>query len=107
MIVVLIGSSDFTHYGPRFRYLPFSTDVDKRLKELDMGAIELIKQKKAKEFANYVYKTGATICGAKPIEILLNLLNDERAELKIYYTSKEMTNDINSVSYASIVFKRG
>jgi AmmeMemoRadiSam system protein B len=61
--VVFIISSDFTHYGSNYRYVPFSTDVEKRLKELDKGAIDIIKRLDGEAFAEYLNKTGITICG--------------------------------------------
>ena len=39
---LVVVSTDFTHYGPRFSFVPFTTDVPGRLKELDMGAVDCI-----------------------------------------------------------------
>ena len=39
---VLVVSSDFTHYGPRFGYVPFRRDIEANLRRLDGGAIERI-----------------------------------------------------------------
>lgn len=104
--ITLIISSDFTHYGAHYHYIPFSIDKDKKLKELDEGAIDLILSKNAKGFMEYIDKTGATICGYLPIYLLLNVLGPEKGELLMYYTSSEISDDEkNSVSYASIVFR--
>jgi AmmeMemoRadiSam system protein B len=99
-------SSDFTHYGSNYGYVPFSSDVKERIYKLDRDAIELIKNKDAAGFADYVYKTGATICGQLPIILLLKTILFKKALLEQYYTSGDITDDYaNSVSYASIVFR--
>ena len=104
--VTFIISSDFTHYGHNYGYVPFSTDVKQRIYKLDGDAIELIKKGDASGFAEYVGKTGATICGTLPIILLLKTLTFKNALLEQYYASGDITNDYaNSVSYASLIFK--
>ena len=103
---VIVASSDFTHFGARFDYIPFDNNIKENLKILDMGAIDKIKAHDTEKFLEYIYKTGATICGYRPIALLLEILpKDSGAELLKYTTSGELTGDYhNSVSYASIVF---
>ena len=69
----VVVSSDFTHYGPRFGYVPFTDDLPRRIRELDHGAIAAIEAGDAAEFARYVETTGATICGHRAIDVLLLL----------------------------------
>ena len=54
----------------------------------------------------YLDKTGATICGARPIGILMKIFEkDADAVLLNYTTSGEILGDFtDSVSYASILF---
>ncbi len=103
---LVIASSDFTHYGRSFGYVPFTQDVPENLKKLDMGAFEYIAKLDCKGFLEYKNKTGATICGAVPIAILLDMLNkDTKAELVKYTTSGQLTGDFShSVSYLSAAF---
>jgi len=103
---VFVVSSDFTHYGPRFGFVPFEDDVPRRIRELDMGAIEHIVRLDRDGFRNYVAETGATICGHSAIELLLGLLPvGARGELVAYDTSARVTgDDRHSVSYASLAF---
>ena len=103
---IIVASSDFTHYGYRFGYLPFKDHPRENLKKLDGGAIDKILAKDFKGFLSYVDETGATICGTRPIGVILNLLPPAaRGTLLKYYTSGDLTGDFdNSVSYASIVF---
>jgi AmmeMemoRadiSam system protein B len=104
--VIFIVSSDFTHYGKNYRYVPFSSDVPKRLYELDAGAIKFIKELDADGFASYVDQTMATICGRQPIYLLAKLLKKTKGELLQYYTSGDLSggNYKNAVGYASIAF---
>lgn len=101
---LVIASSDFTHYGARFRYTPFKDNLKENIKKLDFGAIEYIKGVNPTGFLDYIKKTGATICGHKPIALLETILPDTEGELLHYYTSGDLENDYtNSVSYASMV----
>jgi AmmeMemoRadiSam system protein B len=103
-------SSDFTHYGKAFSYEPFVKDVKNNLHELDMGAVNHILKFDLDGFNHYVNRTGATICGAGPIRILLAaarlaIANGEKlqAELVDYTTSGDLTGDFSHcVSYAGI-----
>jgi MEMO1 family protein len=103
---LVIASSDFTHFGPNYGYVPFRENIPEQLKQLDMGAYERIKALDCKGFLEYRSKTGTTICGFVPISILLSML-DKSVEAKLikYATSGELTGDYtNSVSYLSVAF---
>jgi AmmeMemoRadiSam system protein B/AmmeMemoRadiSam system protein A len=103
---LVIASSDFTHYGPRFPYVPFTENIPEQIKKLDMGAYEHIARLDSKGFLKYKEKTGATICGYIPIAISLSMLDKgTKSELIKYATSGEPTGDFsNSVSYLSAAF---
>lgn len=107
---LLIVSSDMTHYGRRFDYLPFpSTDaptVAAAIRRLDEGALDRVVAADAEGFARYVAQTGATICGRNPIEVLLRALPPGvRGERIAYATSLEVNGDHGHVvSYAAIAF---
>jgi len=123
---LLVASSDFTHFGWRFRYPPGNAairsnlqkigwkfdypphgeNVRENLKKLDLGAVDLILQKDAAGLVEYQRNTGATICGRKPIAVLLNMLPDgAQGTLLKYYTSGDLEGEYsNSVSYVSLAF---
>ena len=105
---LIVVSSDFTHYGHYFGYVPFPLNKDTRqkIKELDYGAIDRIVNVDFVGYQHYLVKTGATICGRVPIGLLLKILpEDVKGKLVHYYMSGDMTGNYrNSVSYASIVF---
>lgn len=103
-----IASSDFTHYGPSFGYVPFRDNVKENLKELDLKAVEKVKDRDSRGFLNYVEDTGATICGKQPIALMVELLKEKigKVETLSYYTSGDILNDYtNAVSYASIILE--
>lgn len=104
---VVVASSDFTHQGPRFGYVPYRENVKESIRDLDMGAVDRILKKSSQEFMRYVEDTEATICGSYPISILLDMLPEEaRGSLLIYYTSGDVLGDeTDTVSYASIAFE--
>ncbi len=107
---IVVVSSDFTHYGRQFDYLPFPAQgpdaVREGLGRLDMGAIEAVCDGDAQAFATYVERTGATICGRVPIAVFLSLhARRSRGRLLTYYTSLDVTGDYeHCVSYAAIAF---
>lgn len=72
---LLVISSDFTHYGDDFSYVPYGTgggkDVRERVAAVDGEAFLSIAKGDAVGFAAVVKRTGATICGHVPIELAL------------------------------------
>lgn len=105
---LIIASSDFTHYGPRFDYLPFDTNLKENLSGLDHQAFQKILQVDRAGFLDFKTRTGDTICGFRPIAVLLEILSGKgirEGKLLHYTTSGAVTGDFtNSVSYASILF---
>jgi AmmeMemoRadiSam system protein B len=104
--VIIVASSDFTHYGSGYGYLPFSNEVRKNMYKLDQGAIRQILELDSAGFLSYVNKTQATICGKYPIAVCLQLckmLGARKGELLKYYTSGDISKDYsNTVGYAAI-----
>ncbi|MCU0766977.1 MAG: AmmeMemoRadiSam system protein B [Gammaproteobacteria bacterium] len=100
---LVVVSTDFTHYGARFGYMPFAPDADAgvRIRELDDAAYALVAARDARGFLAYQARTGITICGYRPVALLLQLLPGQaRFERLAYATSGEQTGDRrNSVSY--------
>ena len=111
---LLLVSTDFTHYGPRFGYQPFAgaagDELARKIEGLDRGATRYIAEFSPEGFLEYVADTGATICGRIPVTIMLALFSGEpnvqAADLH-YTTSGELTGDYgNSVSYFAIAVYR-
>jgi AmmeMemoRadiSam system protein B len=100
---VIIASSDLTHYGISYEYVPFTENVKENMYKQDKEAIEFIKKLDPKGFLKYINKTGATICGKYPISCLLELVHG-KVRLLDYYTSGDILKDYsNAVGYGSIV----
>ncbi|MDD4017342.1 MAG: AmmeMemoRadiSam system protein B [Kiritimatiellae bacterium] len=102
---LLVASSDFTHYGANYGYVPFTKDVQKNLETLDMGIFDLFARKDLAGFLERLDETGATVCGRDPLAFLLAMLPaDAKVERTAYETSGQMLHDTrNSVSYIGAV----
>jgi AmmeMemoRadiSam system protein B len=76
------------------------------VRRVDEGALERIVARDADGFAAYVERTGATICGRSPIEVVLRALPAGAfGERLAYTTSLEATGDFeHTVSYAAVTF---
>jgi AmmeMemoRadiSam system protein B len=104
--VVVICSSDFTHYGFNYGFTPFKTKIKENMEKLDGDAIKLIEKCDAAGFLKYCDKTGATICGKYGIAVLLDLMKGKKGKLLKYYTSADIVGDYsNAVGYGAIVFR--
>jgi len=103
---LIVISGDFTHYGPRYHYVPFPPDnsVATRLWELDQGIYEKIAAHDLAGLLAYREKTGITACVLDPLMIVLHWLSDRtQVTLLKYETSGKLTGDyVNSVSYLAL-----
>jgi AmmeMemoRadiSam system protein B/AmmeMemoRadiSam system protein A len=107
---VVIVSSDFTHYGPNYGYLPFREQIEENIKDLNAAAFENIKSLDSDKFIEHKVKTGDTICGFNPLVVLLTMaemMKGVNVTFLAYDTSGRIMNDFsNSVSYLSIALTR-
>jgi AmmeMemoRadiSam system protein B/AmmeMemoRadiSam system protein A len=106
---VLIASSDLTHYGRDFGYLPFPLDraTPERLRALDGAVLAAAGSLDPVLFGDELSRSGATVCGAGPIRLLLETLRglpvEAFQETLDYDTSGALTRDYeHSVSYAAV-----
>lgn len=102
---LVVVSTDFTHYGQMFGYTPPLDDVEEGLRALDMDAWEKIEAGDAAAFLRHRQETGITVCGARPVAVLMDLLGDDGTyTLRRYDTSGAQTGDwSHSVSYLAAV----
>ncbi len=106
--VMIIVSSDFTHYGANYGYIPFVYNIKEEMYNLDKKAIKSILDIDPDGFIKQCDDTGATICGRNAIAVMLKLFEDKehKASLLQYYTSADIVDDYSSaVGYAAIVIK--
>jgi AmmeMemoRadiSam system protein B/AmmeMemoRadiSam system protein A len=103
---LVVVSTDFTHYGPRFGYLPFDPDerVAQRIRALDDGALAHVVARDGPALLAYRAQTGISVCGYRALALLLHLLPpDARVHRLAYATSAEVTGDwLSSVSYVAL-----
>jgi AmmeMemoRadiSam system protein B/AmmeMemoRadiSam system protein A len=104
---LVVASSDLTHYGESFSYVPFRRNIAANLEKLDRGFIERVLRGDFAGYADYRKNTGITACGFTAIGVMMRMFENKgyRAELADYYRSGDLNGDFStSVSYASILF---
>lgn len=104
---LVVVSSDFTHYGPRYGYIPFREKVVEGIKALDREAFVHLSKIDLDSFTGFQRKTGDTICGFTPCQVLCAMLPAEaHGSMLKYATSREsgIEDSDNSVSYLSVAF---
>lgn len=104
---LVVVSSDFTHFGPRYEYQPFTSNIKEKIRQLDGQAYALISNLDLNGFLEFQEKTKDTICGFYPCCVLLAMLEPgTHSTLLKYYTSQDtaQSESDNSVSYLAIAF---
>ncbi len=103
---LLVVSTDFTHYGSNYGYVPFTEDVEKKLNELADAALKPILACDFDGFRRHVAETQDTICGRNAVSLLLRLLQlrgGAEGTLMGRDTSGHITGDFrNSVTYLAV-----
>ncbi|KAJ8683118.1 hypothetical protein QAD02_018910 [Eretmocerus hayati] len=111
---LFIISSDFCHWGQRFRYTYYDKScgaIHKSIKNLDKMGMDIIENLTPSVFTDYLQKYGNTICGRHPIGVFLQAIqamkesaDGQRMNLKfLKYAQSSQCNNMSdsSVSYAS------
>ncbi len=106
---IIVVSSDFTHYGPQYGYMPFGPVKDgRRIEGLDMEAFSFIKGLDPEGLWHYVKERHMTICGRWAIVAGLYAIGYKypkdclKVGLIAYDQSGRILGDYtNSVSYAA------
>lgn len=102
-------SSDFCHYGNRFRYTPaFDISPHLGIESLDREAMKLIEAKDVEAFNRYLNETKNTICGCWPICVFLESIKKSPYHLTfLHYAQSNPATSArdSSVSYASAVLR--
>ena len=96
--VLIVASSDMTHYEPA-----------EQAKRKDMAAIERIEALDGEGLWRTVKEQGISMCGVGPVVVLIEAakrLGAKRAELIKYATSGDITGDFSQVvGYAGLVVR--
>jgi hypothetical protein len=103
---ICIFTSDLTHFGKNFSYIPFTDDIPQNLVALDQSIVASIERLHRAQFEEILERTKATVCGSIPIKLLLTLFqnSDLRAYVACYDRSTHEKNPNHSVSYVSMIF---
>lgn len=104
---LVVVSSDFTHYGPRYGYSPFSSNIEENIRRLDSQAFTHLSKGKLTDFIAFQKETGDTICGIYPCQVLSALLPINSAGTLLKYSTSSdvhVDEEHNSVSYLAIAF---
>ena len=97
---LLVVSSDFTHYGEDFGYAPYGTsggeDVRRKVAAVDEEVFAHVSKCDADGFASFIRKSGATICGHIPIELMLRAAGGNAKFMRLdYATSADEDRDFS------------
>lgn len=97
--VLIIASSDFTHYEPQ-----------ESAEKADKQAINAILEFNPKKLYDMIYNQNLTMCGPGPITVMLivcETLGAKKAELLKYATSGDVSGMLDQVvGYASIIIRK-
>ena len=102
---LLVVSSDFTHYGQNFRYIPFEDRVPDRIQSLDFEVIEALESGDFDAISTRFSEKQRTICGEVPIRLMMHVLSGQRGLCVDYELSGITTGDFtNCVAYSGMIF---
>jgi MEMO1 family protein len=107
---LVVVSSDFTHHGAPYGYRPFAPDrtLPPRLIALARSTAGRAAAMDARGFWEQVEVSGDTICGARPIGVLLELLDhafNGSGRVVDVTTSAEASGELSQVvAYAGVDF---
>lgn len=93
---LFVVSSDFCHWGKRFRYTYYDKSCGKiheSIEKLDKMGMEAIESLSPKAFQDYITSYKNTICGRKPISILLSIINKFNQQYNINANNEEEFKD--------------
>ncbi len=107
---LVVVSTDFSHHGKSFGWAPFpqGPELGDRLLDLARATANLAAGGNADGFRHQVEVSGDTVCGRKPVSVLLDMMEqafDGTGEVLGVTTSGHVMGDFQqSVSYVSVAF---
>jgi AmmeMemoRadiSam system protein B len=107
---LLLVSTDLTHYGADYGYLPFTADIPAAIERLDAGALLRVLAGDGPGLLEYGRATGITMCGleAAALALACGVPPGHQAALLDYARSGDRDGDYTrSVSYAAAVLTAG
>lgn len=107
---VVVVSSDFTHHGRPYGHTPFPTDrhLHPTLVDLARATAERAAAIDPRGFWHQVEVSGDTVCGVRPVAVLLELLShsfEGKGQVVDVTTSAEVSGNLHQVvAYAGVSF---
>jgi AmmeMemoRadiSam system protein B len=108
--VIIIASSDLTHYGTIYRHVPYRgspEEIIRRIREDDVNVINKIERLNPDGVIDVCKNERLTVCGYGPIASMLvaaKKLGATKGELMDYSTSYDVSKKLDAVvGYAGIV----
>jgi len=107
---LFVISSDFCHWGKRFRYTYYDKskgNIYESIEDLDKMGMKYIEDLNRSAFYSYLERYYNTICGRHPIGVFLNAMDEigsKNSSFKFHHyaqSSKCIRYDDSSVSYAA------
>lgn len=106
---VVVASSDFTHYGPRFGYTPYHSHIHQRVKEDDMTLSTMLSEGRVEDAHTFCATHSHTVCGCSASLIVASMAHTFGAigQVASYYTSTDVSQsqDSNFVAYSTILWR--
>ena len=107
---VVVVSSDFTHHGDNYRWTPFSEpDLGAKLVRLGEETAGRLAAIDPAAFTHQVEVSGDTVCGARPLillaELLANAFVGEGEVLEVTTSGHRSRSWDLSVTYAAVAFR--
>lgn len=108
---LFVISSDFCHWGSRFRYTPYDSKhgaIWRFIESMDRQGMRAIETADPRCFQDYLQRTQNTICGRHPIGVFLNMMGHCQKKHKVEFKYYDQSNHCerqsdSSVSYAAAV----
>lgn len=106
---LFIISSDFCHWGHRFRFTPNEfpdckpgctfppESINGKIEALDRQGMDLIARQDAEGFSKYLQTSGNTICGRNPILIFMEILRNSRNKHQVEFVHYSQSNEVPSI----------
>jgi len=107
---IFIGSSDLTHYGPRYNFTSNNLSIPDSVKWVknsnDKGYIDLILDMKEEESLEYADKNMSACSSGAVLGAIVAAKTKgiKKGELLGYYTSYDIRQDENFVGYCGVLY---
>eukprot|EP00761_Pharyngomonas_kirbyi_P008077 gb/GECH01008088.1/.p1 GENE.gb/GECH01008088.1/~~gb/GECH01008088.1/.p1 ORF type:complete len:297 (+),score=101.69 gb/GECH01008088.1/:1-891(+) len=109
--VFVVVSSDFCHWGSRFRYMRYNSEdgpIYQSIEKLDRQGMEAISTLDSKRYQEYQEQTKNTICGRNPIRVLMNAVETiGRDNFKMDFVHYSQSNQVKSKVDSSVSYGAG